>query len=358
MTIRQLTAPHSVLLEEPQNGVPQTSEMIRGERFRILEERDGWLRAENAFDGHVGWLPPGTAHQEPVASTHRVRALRADLHPGPTHRAPPVATLSFGSLVTLDGRAENGWVGTDDGLWLFAGWLEPVDAPPATDHLATALRFLETPYVWGGRSSFGIDCSGLALTAMAAAGVVSHHSSGMQRKDDRLGAWVSDDGRDVEYRRGDIVFFPGHDGDQYFCLESKRLNARVKGVMKSLADEYVKEGMQRFVDGKYGRHVHHGGMLGYVLDGDVPRAMRNVLANIRARHVALGMEAPGDWTESTARPGDASAKESTHRRDHTAAEFRLHHQFLSKAGSPVTDKTASRPTTKRRGRAGKKGLDP
>ncbi|WP_377807718.1 NlpC/P60 family protein [Azospirillum sp. A29] len=212
MTLRQLTAPHAVLLEEPQNGIAQTSEMIRGERFRILEERDGWLRAENAFDGHVGWLPPGTAHREPVAPTHRVRALRADLHPGPTHRAPPVATLSFGSLVTLDGRAENGWVGTDDGLWLFAGWLEPVDAAPATDHIATALRFLETPYVWGGRSSFGIDCSGLVLTAMAAAGTVSHHSSGMQRKDERLGEWLSGDGNGVEYRRGDIVFFPGHVG--------------------------------------------------------------------------------------------------------------------------------------------------
>ena len=212
MTIRQLTAPHAVLLEEPQQGVPQTSEMIRGERFRILEERDGWLRAENAFDGHVGWLPPGTAHREAVVPTHRVRALRADLHPGPTHRAPPVATLSFGSLVSLDGRAENGWVGTDDGLWLFAGWLEPVDAAPATDHIATALRFLETPYVWGGRSSFGIDCSGLVLTAIAAAGTVSHHSSGMQRKHERLGTWESDDGHDVEYRRGDIVFFPGHVG--------------------------------------------------------------------------------------------------------------------------------------------------
>lgn len=212
MTIRQLTAPHAVLLEEPQDGIAQTSEMIRGERFRILEERDSWLRAENAFDGHVGWLPPGTAHREPADPTHRVRALRADLHPGPTHRAPPVATLSFGSLVTLDGRAENGWVGTDDGLWLFAGWLEPVDAAPATDHIATALRFLETPYVWGGRSSFGIDCSGLVLTAMAAAGTVSHHSSGMQRKDGQLGAWLSEDGRGVEYRRGDIVFFPGHVG--------------------------------------------------------------------------------------------------------------------------------------------------
>jgi hypothetical protein len=132
-----------------------------------------------------------------------------------------------------------------------------------------------------------------------------------------------------ETGRKDIVFFPGHEGDLYFCLEAKRLNARVKGVMRSLADEYVKEGMQRFVDGKYGRHVHHGGMLGYVLDGDVPRAMRNVLANIRARHEALGMDPPGDWGESPSRPGDAQARESEHRRAHTPERFRLHHQFVS-----------------------------
>jgi len=132
-----------------------------------------------------------------------------------------------------------------------------------------------------------------------------------------------------ETGRKDIVFFPGHDGDLYFCLEAKRLNARVKGVMKSLADEYVKEGMQRFVDGKYGRHVHHGGMLGYVLDGDVPRAMRNVLANIRVRHVVLGMDPPGDWTESPSRPGDAHAKESTHRRAHSVHRFMLHHEFVA-----------------------------
>ena len=157
-----------------------------------------------------------------------------------------------------------------------------------------------------------------------------------------------------ETGRKDIVFFPGHDGDLYFCLEAKRLNARVKGVMKSLADEYVKEGMQRFVDGKYGRHVHHGGMLGYVLDGDVPRAMRNVLANIRARHEALGMPPPGEWSESTARPGDAHAKESGHRRGHTATVFRLHHQFVAGAGRvmPADDAAVARP--KRQSRAGKK----
>ena len=128
------------------------------------------------------------------------------------------------------------------------------------------------------------------------------------------------------------MFLPGHGEDIYFCLEAKRLNARVKGVMKSLAHEYVKEGMQRFVEGKYSRQIHHGGMLGYVLDGDVARSMRNVLDNIRSRHAALGMDAPGDWEGSPFRPADSHARQSSHRRSHTAVRFRLHHQFVSGVG--------------------------
>jgi hypothetical protein len=136
-----------------------------------------------------------------------------------------------------------------------------------------------------------------------------------------------------EAGKKDIVFFPGHDADFYFCLEAKRLNVRVSGVMRSLADEYVKEGMHRFVTGKYSRHVHHGGMLGYVLDGDVPRAMSNVLDNIRRHHAALGMDAPGEWIESPHRPGDLHAKQTDHRRSHTALPFQLQHLFVSASGS-------------------------
>jgi hypothetical protein len=140
-----------------------------------------------------------------------------------------------------------------------------------------------------------------------------------------------------ETGRKDIVFFPGHDGDLYFCLEAKRLNARVNGVMKSLADEYVKEGMQRFVTGKYSRRVHHAGMLGYVLDGDVLRAMTNVLDNIRRQHVPLGMDAPGDWIQSPHRVGDPQAKETAHRRPHTPTRFQLQHLFVTAVAEESAD---------------------
>ena len=132
-----------------------------------------------------------------------------------------------------------------------------------------------------------------------------------------------------ETGKNDIVFFPGHDGNLYFCLEAKRLNARVNGVMKSLADEYVKEGMLRFVAGKYSRYVDHAGMLGYVLDGDIPRAMRNVLNNIRSHHESLRMASPGDWIESPYRSGDPHARETRHQRLHETEPFRIHHLFVT-----------------------------
>lgn len=211
-TVLRLTAPQAVLLEEPRHGVPQTSEMLFGETCDLMDESDGWCRVANRTDGHVGWLPPGSPTAVPVAPTHRLRARSATLHPAPTHKAVPVATLSLGSLLSVVERNEAGWCRLDNGLWLFGKALEPVDT--ARDHapVDTALRLLETPYVWGGRSAFGIDCSGLVQLALAAAGVVTHHSSGMQCRDDRLGPMISADGRGVDYRRGDIVFFPGHVG--------------------------------------------------------------------------------------------------------------------------------------------------
>jgi len=128
--------------------------------------------------------------------------------------------------------------------------------------------------------------------------------------------------------RKDIVFFPANEEDIYFCLEAKRLNALVAGVRRSLAYEYVREGMQRFVDGKYSRHVRHGGMLGYVLDNDVDRAMDKVATAIHLHHQQLGMESPGEMRASGVRPGDPHAKETHHKRQTDVALFRIHHLFV------------------------------
>lgn len=135
-----------------------------------------------------------------------------------------------------------------------------------------------------------------------------------------------------ETGRKDIVFFPSlQEQEVYLCLEAKRLNAVISGVRRSLADEYVKEGMQRFVDGKYARFVRHGAMLAYVLDGNVDRAMKNVESNIRNGIAELRMQQNGGLMASTIRPDDLYVKETHHHRSHenNATVFRIHHLFMA-----------------------------
>jgi hypothetical protein len=129
----------------------------------------------------------------------------------------------------------------------------------------------------------------------------------------------------VSGRKDIVIFPPSNDEDIYFCLEAKRLNARISGKMRSLADEYVKEGMQRFVDGKYSKQIRHGGMLGYVLDGDVDRAMKNVLKNIQSIYLSLGMDSPGNWIDSRLH---LNTKETQHRRKVGVSPFCIYHLFV------------------------------
>jgi len=119
--------------------------------------------------------------------------------------------------------------------------------------------------------------------------------------------------------------------DIYFCLECKRLNVIKDGHKRAYASEYVKFGMLRFVTGQYAKAVRHGGMVGYVLDGNVPHAMAKVEANIRTRHSALRMDAPGAFQPSAVLIGDDRVRETHHHRAHETDLFRIHHLFLASA---------------------------
>lgn len=133
--------------------------------------------------------------------------------------------------------------------------------------------------------------------------------------------------------RMDIVFSPLVPRENiYFCLECKRINVRNGNGVRPYFVEYVRFGMLRFVRGQYSSVVRHGGMLAFVLNGDVPAAMTGVEDNIRTLHRDLGMEPPGTLRPSSVRPTDQRVRETTHRRLHNAAPIMIHHLFM--AGDP------------------------
>jgi hypothetical protein len=132
--------------------------------------------------------------------------------------------------------------------------------------------------------------------------------------------------------RLDIIFLPFIPReDVYFCLECKRLNVINGKKKRSYAAEYVKFGMLRFVSGQYSQAVRHGGMAGYVLDGDISVAMKNVEGNIKKHHADLGMSPPGAFVTSSLLKDDPRARETHHRRPHHDGLFFIHHLFMATA---------------------------
>jgi hypothetical protein len=133
-----------------------------------------------------------------------------------------------------------------------------------------------------------------------------------------------------ETGRRDIVFYPSQqDQDSYFCIEAKRLNAVISGRRTTLASEYVKEGMLRFVDSKYSRSVRHGAMLGYVLDRDKNKAVQSIQDTILQHLVELRMKGTSGLRDSTIRPDDNRTKETHHHRANEESVFRIHHLFVA-----------------------------
>lgn len=128
--------------------------------------------------------------------------------------------------------------------------------------------------------------------------------------------------------RMDIVFSPPIPRESiYFCLECKRLNVVDGGRVRGYYSEYVRFGMLRFVRGQYAREVRNGGMVAFVLDGNMVTAVSGVERNIRNAREALGM-ATAEFHESSSRPQDARLRETRHFRNRAGAEFVIHHLFL------------------------------
>ncbi len=130
--------------------------------------------------------------------------------------------------------------------------------------------------------------------------------------------------------RMDIVFLllvPRE--DIYFCLECKRLNVVGDHGIRPYTSEYVTHGILRFIRGQYAAQVRQGGMLGYVLDGNIAQAIQNVSRVIRNRFEELGMESPGEMLPSSVRPDDSRLKETHHSRQHLSGTFQMHHIFAA-----------------------------
>ncbi len=209
---RQMRVGCAALRSAPHDGAGQLSQLLWGEVFTVYDEAAGWAWGQNLTDGYVGYVRSESLDDRVTDPSHHLTALRSFVYPQPNLKAPPLDVLSLTAPVTVEDE-QNGYAALAGGGWVFAGHLARwTDRQP--DFVSTAERFLGTPYLWGGRTSLGLDCSALVQLALAAAGRPAPRDSDMQR--DELGRAITpataDSSTGETMRRGDLVFFPGHVG--------------------------------------------------------------------------------------------------------------------------------------------------
>jgi cell wall-associated NlpC family hydrolase len=195
----------------PLRGAPSSEAMLltqalMGERVTIYDRNgEGFAWGQLNSDGYVGWLPDRALAKPAAAPTHKITALRTFAFPGPSIKLPPVDTLVMGAAVTVI-RDDGVFAVTRGGWYLPRQHVGPIDRH-VDDFVAVAEQFAGTPYLWGGKSSLGIDCSGLVQVALNAAGIGCPRDSDMQQ--DGLGRTL-DAAESRKLRRGDLMFWNGH----------------------------------------------------------------------------------------------------------------------------------------------------
>lgn len=198
---RPMTAvvPAAPLRAGPDAEAEQVDQVLFGETFEVLEEAQGFCWGQARRDGYVGYVARADLDALAPAPTHRVSAIRTYAFRKASIKSRALGPYSLGSLITVEAR-EGRFVKAANSGWFVAAHLSPIGVFE-DDFVAVAERYLGAPYLWGGRESLGLDCSGLVQQALLACGRACPRDTDQQ-------ALM---GRPVEtLARGDLVFWRGH----------------------------------------------------------------------------------------------------------------------------------------------------
>lgn len=194
----RVTAPLADLRRAPQG--PRDRQVLLGDALTVIDRHAGWCFVQAAKDGYCGYLPEAAVGAA-RAPTHWIAAPASHLYPDPKVQAREIAALPFGARLTVTGTFGS-FAETPEGYVPLAH-LRPANEP-LTDPVAVATLFLGTPYLWGGNSRAGIDCSGLVQAALLGCGIACPGDSDLQES---LGQDVPDD---TDLQAGDLIFWNGH----------------------------------------------------------------------------------------------------------------------------------------------------
>jgi len=237
-TPARISVPVAPLRPVPDLARGIDTELLMGEGVTVFDRSNGWCWVKAVSDGYVGYLPEAMLATDGAEPTHVVNVQRTFIYPEPELRKPYQAILSMGSRVHVTGQAEargNHYHVLADGTAIFEKHLQPIGAGEGADYVEVALQFLNTPYLWGGRSGLGIDCSGLLQLAALMTGRSTPRDTDMQAAG--LGTPIDRS----QLRRGDLVFWKGH----VAIMEDPNTMIHANGHTMTVARENFEEAVKR-----------------------------------------------------------------------------------------------------------------
>jgi len=207
----QVLADSVVMTDTPEMIAEATTELLFGERVEVIGQDDEeWVKCRSLVDGYEGFVPRGELDTEITAPTHKIATIRGFSYTEADYKSPPVRSLSFGSPLSIF-MEEDGYALLMQGGWVPLEQISKIDSYEK-DIAKTAERFLGIPYLWGGRTSIGLDCSALVQLSLLQAGMPCPRDSKDQIKSVGDAIEFGDTIANGALQRGDLVFLKGHVG--------------------------------------------------------------------------------------------------------------------------------------------------